>query len=142
MTSRTNANAARDQASSFTEQFNQNADYTRHQQPSQFDDTTGMGQPIGTEAEGENVAKVQSDAQARGPTMTTSSENTFGGEYGSKLPGEGDMAGVGSAAGGQRASEAQTSIDSTNAGVDHRRTSYSFTAATLAHANDRFGPEE
>jgi hypothetical protein len=36
----------------------------------------------------------------------------------------------------------EVSIDSTNAGVDHSKSSYHFTAANLAHPSDRAGPEE
>jgi hypothetical protein len=36
----------------------------------------------------------------------------------------------------------EVSIDSTNAGVDHSKSSYHFTAADLPHPSDRAGPEE
>ncbi|KAL3481927.1 hypothetical protein BJX99DRAFT_253052 [Aspergillus californicus] len=60
---------------------------------------------------GKNVAQAQADAQDQDQ-------------------------GVGVDIGDQRATEIQTSIDSTNAGVDHSRSRYSFTAETLAHPED------
>ncbi|KAL4934531.1 uncharacterized protein BDV17DRAFT_249504 [Aspergillus undulatus] len=105
---------------SFAERFNENVDYARAHGKGA---TTGMGRAHPSV----NVAQTQSDAQARGPTMTTSTDTSGAGVLGTD---------------DQTAGEAQTSIDSTNAGVDHRRTSYSFTAATLSHPDDRTGPEE
>ncbi|KAL4915491.1 hypothetical protein BDW62DRAFT_188327 [Aspergillus aurantiobrunneus] len=107
MTSRMNPNINPTQGESFTDQFNENVDYTRDKTQAT---TTGMGQG----QQGPNLAQSQAEAE--------------------------DQA----ARGNQRATEAQTSIDSTNAGVDHRRTSYSFTAATLSHPDERtgLGPEE
>ncbi|KAL3467540.1 hypothetical protein BJX64DRAFT_144896 [Aspergillus heterothallicus] len=43
---------------------------------------------------------------------------------------------------GEQEPAKEISIDSTNAGVDHRKSSYHFTAANLAHPSDRAGPEE
>ncbi|KAL4880934.1 hypothetical protein BJY04DRAFT_218775 [Aspergillus karnatakaensis] len=106
--------------SSFTGHFNENVDYTRDKASSQ--------------GHGENLAQTQADAQAHiqsqtgGPSMKA--DRTRAG------------AGMGAVAGDKNATLAETSIDSTNAGVDHRRTSYSFTAATLSHPDDKTAPDE
>ncbi|KAL4766501.1 uncharacterized protein BDW70DRAFT_4562 [Aspergillus foveolatus] len=129
-----NLNTGRTGNSSFTDQFNANVDYTRSKMGQGRGDTTGMGQSE-TQTYGQNLAQAQADAQnevqagtapaSRGPAVGTGSSGANLGDDFSKGP-----------------SELETSIDSTNAGVDHRRTSYSFTAATLAHPNDRAGPDE
>ncbi|KAL4989190.1 hypothetical protein BDW68DRAFT_176121 [Aspergillus falconensis] len=120
---------------SFTDHFNANVDYTRNKMGQGQGDTTGMGQPESQSSFGQNLAQTQADAQneaqagtsraPRGPAVGTGGSATASG---------GDI--------GKDPSELETSIDSTNAGVDHRRTSYSYTAATLAHPNDRAGPDE
>ncbi|KAL4977007.1 hypothetical protein BDW66DRAFT_150544 [Aspergillus desertorum] len=126
---------------SFTDQFNANVDYTRNKMMGQgHGDTTGMGQ---TDTEGtfkqgsfgQNLAQAQADAQNEAQAGTAPApRGPAVGTGGSAATSEDDT--------GKGPSELETSIDSTNAGVDHRRTSYSFTAATLAHPNDRAGPDE
>ncbi|KAI9371000.1 hypothetical protein BJX61DRAFT_544111 [Aspergillus egyptiacus] len=110
----------------FTDPFNPNVDYTR-----------GKG-----DGSGPNVAQVQSDAQnASASTMDTSAG---GGGFDPATaatggPGSGlfePTSSAGTGAVDPNATEIQTSIDSTNAGVDHSRTRYSFTAETLAHPQE------
>ncbi|KAL4873822.1 hypothetical protein BDV12DRAFT_53552 [Aspergillus spectabilis] len=124
MTSRMSRNRNVNDPESFTGHFNENVDYTRDKASSQ--------------GHGENLAQTQADAQAHvqshvqsqgdAPTMKADPIGAGGGnDFG---------------AGDQNATLAQTSIDSTNAGVDHRRTSYSFTAATLSHPDDKTAPDE
>ncbi|BCS26130.1 uncharacterized protein APUU_50841A [Aspergillus puulaauensis] len=120
-----NPNVNLNESESFTEHFNENVDYTRDKAQATSED---IGMDIGQDQNqrGENLAQTQADAQAQtGSGMNTGGTGAFGSDN-------------------QRATEAQTSIDSTNAGVDHRRTSYSFTADTLAHPDYRYktGPEE
>ncbi|KAL4818669.1 hypothetical protein BDW67DRAFT_182819 [Aspergillus spinulosporus] len=126
MNPNSNLNTGRTGNSSFADQFNANVDYTRSRMGQSQGDTTGMGQSE-TQTRGQNLAQAQADAQNEaqaGTAAGTGSSGALGNDF-SKGP-----------------SELETSIDSTNAGVDHRRTSYSFTAATLAHPNDRAGPDE
>merc|ERR1712187_772717 len=118
MTSRMNPNVNLNESESFTEHFNENVDYNRDKAQSTSEDMDmDMGQ--GQSQRGENLAQTQADAQAQTGSGMNTTDN-------------------------HRATEAQTSIDSPNAGVDHRRTSYSFTADTLAHPDYRYrtGPEE
>ncbi|KAL5342453.1 hypothetical protein BJX70DRAFT_322632 [Aspergillus crustosus] len=119
MTSRMSRNPNPNDPQSFTGHFNENVDYTRDKASSQ--------------GEGENLAQTQADAQAHVQTQHAPTLKTDPIEVGAS-----DDFG----ASDQPATLAQTSIDSTNAGVDHRRTSYSFTAATLAHPDDKTGPDE
>ncbi|KAL4955998.1 hypothetical protein BDW69DRAFT_159454 [Aspergillus filifer] len=71
-------------------------------------------------AQGTNLAQSQADAQADEAGMSTTTDTSGAGVFGG--------------AGG--AGEPQISIDSTNAGADHRRTSYSLTGDELAHPTD------
>ncbi|KAL4752471.1 hypothetical protein BDW72DRAFT_192020 [Aspergillus terricola var. indicus] len=134
MNPNSNLNTGRTGNGSFTDQFNANVDYTRSKmgQSQSHGDRTGMGQSE-TQAYGQNLAQAQADAQNEAQAGTAPAPR-------------GPAVGTGGAALGddfnKGPSELETSIDSTNAGVDHRRTSYSFTAATLAHPNDRAGPDE
>ncbi|KAL4944412.1 hypothetical protein BDV06DRAFT_187257 [Aspergillus oleicola] len=102
---------------SMADHFNANVDYTRSKDKA----TAGVGRAHPSQSV--NLAQTQADAQARGPTMTTSTDTSGAGVFGAD-----DL--------DEASGEPRISIDSTNAGVDHRRTSYSYTAATLGHPHE------
>ncbi|KAL6237751.1 hypothetical protein BDW75DRAFT_237981 [Aspergillus navahoensis] len=124
-----------DGSGSFTDQFNANVDYTRNKMSQGQDDTTARGPTETQSSFGQNLAQAQADAQNEAQAGTAPAPRDPAVAIGGSATTSGDDI-------GKDPSELETSIDSTNAGVDHRRTSYSFTAATLAHPNDRAGPDE
>ncbi|KAL2809322.1 hypothetical protein BJX63DRAFT_435285 [Aspergillus granulosus] len=106
-TGKPNPNIHSENPGSFTEQFNQNVDYTRDKSQSQ--------------SQGKATAGSQSQwHQGLRSTLLNPTADSFGAQEPTK----------------------QVSIDSTNAGVDHSKSSYHFTAANLAHPSDRAGPDE
>ncbi|KAL2853372.1 hypothetical protein BJY01DRAFT_244160 [Aspergillus pseudoustus] len=89
-----------------------------------------------TEHFNENVDYTRDKSQAEGKAATGGQSQWHQGLRSTTLNPTADSFGE------QEEPAKQVSIDSTNAGVDHSKSSYHFTAAGLSHPSDRAGPEE